>query len=79
MKFGESCTVHMVSNKSVPMVTVMMYMSADYIVSNSEVPVTSHELKSGSQDTQTLSQEITELETVTLVTREFIHYLGNYW
>ena len=53
-------------------------MPVDCNISDRELLVTSHELKSGSQDIQTLSQEITELETATMVTREFIHFLGKH-
>ena len=44
---------------------VVFYVPTGYNVSESE-----------SHDLQTLSQEITELETVTMVTRELVHFLG---
>ena len=65
--------------KQVAMVTVIvLHIPAGYNVSDSKPPVSSHELKPRSNDLQTLSQEITELEIVTMVTRELVHFLGKH-
>ena len=69
--------MHVVSKTSSNII-IVFYIPAGYDVSDSESQVTSHQLKPRSHDLQTLSQEITELETVTMVTRELVHFLGKH-
>ena len=73
----------MVSNKNIHGNNFYSYIPAGYNISESdpqmsshEQQMNSHELQSSSHDTQTLSQEITVSETLTVVTREFLHFLG---
>ena len=55
------------------------YIPADHSVNEDDPQIGgSQGLLSGSHDLQTLSEEITQLETITTVTREFLHFLGKY-
>ena len=53
-----------------------MCPTAGYNISEYEPQLSSCELKPSLPNPQTLSQEITDLETVTMMTREFLHFLG---
>ena len=57
----------------------VQYIPADHSVNEDDPQIGgSHGLLSVSHDLQTLSEEITQLETITMVTREFLHFLGKY-
>ena len=57
------------------------YIPVDHSVNEDDPQIGgSHRLLSVSHDLQTLSEEITQLniKSITIVTREFLHFLGKY-
>ena len=61
------------------MIVYFYFIPADHSANEDDPQIGgSHGLLSCSHDLQTLSEEITQLETITMVTREFLHFLGKY-
>ena len=75
MKLGE--TAQWLAIKPSIVTVWFYYTPADHSVNEDDPQIRgSHGLLSHSHDLQTLSEEITQLETITMVTREFLHFLG---